>query len=147
MKIKLLLADDHELVRGGLRNFLDSHSDMEVIGEAENGRQAVQLALELVPDVVLIDVAMPGMNGIDATRQIVARAPHVKVLGLSMHESRGYVDGMLKAGAAGYLLKDHAFEELADAVRAVAAGQICICPSIADRAWATPISPPKLARD
>jgi len=147
MKIKLLLADDHKLVRGGLRNFIDSHSDMEVVGEAENGRHAVQLALELAPDVVLMDVAMPEMNGIDAPRQIVARAPHVRVLGLSLHESRGYVDGMLEAGASGYLLKDHAFEELADAVRAVAAGQICICPSLADRAWATPVSQPNLAHN
>lgn len=120
---RILLADDHQIVRQGLRYLLEAAPGMVVVGEAEDGRKAVQLVRELVPDVVIMDVTMPGLNGIDATREIVAANPGVKVVGLSMHSDRRFVAGMLSAGACGYVRKDCAFEEMARAVRAVAANE------------------------
>lgn len=128
--IKILLADDHKITREGLRSLLDKQDGMEVVAEAKDGRTAVSLAAELVPNVVIMDVSMPDLNGIQATRQIVERVPNVKVIGLSMHSDNLFVTEMLKSGASGYLLKDCAFEELTQAIRAVVAGKTYLSPSI-----------------
>ncbi|MCU0555540.1 MAG: response regulator transcription factor, partial [Syntrophales bacterium] len=111
--IRVLLADDHKIIRDGLRTLIDKEPGMEVVAEAENGRQTTRLAQKLRPNVVIMDVTMPDMNGIDATRKIAEETHGVRVIGLSMHSDRRYILGMLEAGACGYLLKDCAFEELA----------------------------------
>ena len=129
--IRILLADDHEIFRNGLRRLINQESDMEVAAEAENGRQAVEILWEASPDVVIMDVTMPDMNGIDAARKIIARCPNVKVIALSMYDDNRYVAGMFCAGASGYLMKDCTFEEVADAVRAVARNQTYLSPRIA----------------
>ncbi|MFZ3137566.1 MAG: response regulator transcription factor [Thermodesulfovibrionales bacterium] len=123
MSIRILLADDHKIVRDGLRALLAKQSNMEVIAEAEEGRTAVELAKKLSPDVVIMDIAMHDINGIEATRKIIKKVPGVKVIALSMHSDRRFVGEMLKAGASGYLLKDCAFEELINAIRAVVANR------------------------
>ena len=133
MPIAVVVVDDHKIFREGLRVLIDRHRDMEVVAEAEDGRTAVRLAEELAPDVVVMDVSMPELNGFDATRQIVERAPGVKVLGLSMHSDEPFVGEMLSSGASGYLLKDCAFEELALAIETVMAGRIYLSADIADR--------------
>lgn len=130
--IKILLADDHEILREGLRRMIEKEPDMEVIGEAEDGRSIVKMARKLAPDVVVMDVTMPDLNGMDATRKIVSEAPGTKVLALSMHQDRKYVSGMLEAGATGYLLKGCKFEELATAIRSVARKNVYLSPKIAD---------------
>ena len=132
MVTKILLADDHQIVREGLRSLLNSHEDMEVVGEAQDGRSAVQMAKDLSPDVVIMDVGMPHLNGIEATRQITAREPETKIVALSMHSDRRFMGEMLKAGAKGYLLKDGAFEELATAIRSVVANKVYLSPRIAN---------------
>lgn len=132
MSIKILLADDHEIMRAGLRSLLDKEPGMEVVAEAENGRKAVQLARELSPDVVVIDVTMPDLNGIEATRQILSEVSAVKVLALSMHSDEQFVVEMLTAGASGYLLKDCAVDELCTAIRAVVANQTFLSSEIAN---------------
>ena len=132
MSIKVLLADDHRIVREGLRVLLETEGDMEVIAEAEDGLALVGLVQEMSPDIVLMDVAMPNLNGIEATRQIIGTAPSIKVLALSMYSDRQFVIGMLSAGASGYLLKDCAFEELTQAIHAVAANRTYLSPGIAD---------------
>lgn len=129
-KIKILLADDHKITRQGLRSLLANEPDMEVVAEAEEGRGAVRLAGELKPDVVIMDVSMPDLNGMEATRQIVKRLQAVKVVALSMHSDNMYVTEMLKSGVCGYLLKDCAFEELASAIRSVLDGKTYLSPSI-----------------
>ena len=131
MSIRILLADDHKIVREGLRSMLEKRSDMEVIGEARDGREAVRAARDQAPDVVVMDVEMPGLSGIEATRQIAAERPEVKVLCLSMHRDRRWVLPILDAGGAGYLIKDCALEELARAIRAVTAGQTYLSPAVA----------------
>jgi DNA-binding NarL/FixJ family response regulator len=131
MSIKVLVADDHKIVRDGLRTLLGKHPDIEVIAEAEDGRTTVQLAGKLWPEVVIMDIAMPGLNGIEATRQIITERPDIKVVALSMHSDRRFVSEMLKAGASAYLLKDCAFEELVTAIRTVVAGKIYLSPGIA----------------
>ncbi|MBT3380304.1 MAG: response regulator transcription factor [Lentisphaerae bacterium] len=130
--MKILLADDHRLMREGLRSLLARQSGMDIVGEADNGITAVQLARELTPDVVIMDIAMPDLNGIEATRQIKAELPETKILGLSMHADRRFVKRMLAAGASGYMLKACAFEEVAKAVRAVMAGRVYTSPRITD---------------
>ena len=130
MAIKILLADDHIITRQGLHSLLDNEPDMEVVGQAENGRTAVQMAKELLPDIIIMDVSMPDLNGIEATRQIISQSPSVKIIALSMHSDSLYVSEMLKSGAAGYLLKDCAFEELTEAVRVVTSGKTYLSPSI-----------------
>jgi two-component system, NarL family, response regulator NreC len=130
MSISILLADDHKIIRDGLRSLLDRQPKIEVIGEADNGRQAVQLARELTPDVVVMDISMPELNGMDATRQILADSPHIKIIALSMHTDKRFIIKMLQAGASGYLLKDCAFDELARAVSTVLAGQTYLSPEI-----------------
>jgi two-component system response regulator NreC len=123
-KIRLLVADDHPVVRAGLRTFLDAQPDMEVIGEADDGGAAVQRALELGPDVVVMDITMKGVNGMVATREIRSRLPQTKVLVLTMHENEEYLRQMLEAGATGYVLKQAVDTELAVAIRAVQRGEI-----------------------
>jgi len=131
MTISVLLADDHKIMRDGLRSILEQHPKFTVAGEAENGRKAVQMALEKNPDVVVMDVSMPDLNGIEATRQILEARPATRVIALSMHSDKRFVVGMLKAGAAGYLLKDCAAQELALAITTVAAGKTYLSPDIA----------------
>lgn len=131
MSTRVLLADDHKIMRDGLRALLEKQVGMEVVAEAEDGRMTVQLARKLLPDLLIIDIGMPDLNGIDATRQIVAEAPGIKVIALSMHSDKRFVAQMFKAGASAYLLKDCAFEELSHAVRVVLAGHIYLSPEIA----------------
>ncbi len=130
MSIRVILADDHKIIRDGLRALIESEPDMELLADADNGRTAVELARKLKPTVVVMDIGMPDLNGMDATRQIQAEAPCVKVIALSMHADKRYVAGMLSAGASGYLLKDCAFEELSNAIRAVAANKTYLSPGI-----------------
>lgn len=130
MSIRVLLADDHKIVLEGLRSLLQDEAGIEVIAEAQDGRAAMKLAHELKPDVVVMDVAMPDLNGIESTRKITADLPEVKVLALSMHSDKAFVSEMSRAGASGYLLKDCAFDELARAIRAVAAGNKWFSPKI-----------------
>ena len=130
MSTKILLADDHRLFRDGLRALIEQQSGMEVVGEAEDGRTAVDLTRRLSPDVVIMDVGMPILNGIEATRQIVAETPGVKVIALSMHSDRQFVTGMFGAGASGYLLKDCAFEELINALHFVIKNLTYMSPEI-----------------
>ena len=131
MKIKVILADDHKIFRDGLRTLIEKEG-MEVVGEAENGRNAIKLAEKLMPDLIIMDVSMPDMNGIEATRRIIAAIHDVKVIALSMHSDRRFVLGMLEAGASGYLLKDCAFGELASAINQVTKGNTYLSPKIAD---------------
>jgi len=130
MSIRILLADDHKITRQGLRSLLDKQQDMEVVAEAEDGRTAVRLVGELSPNVVIMDVTMPDLNGIEATRQIVGQSPDVKIIALSMHSDTLFVTEMLRSGASGYLLKDCAFEELSRAIHAVVAGKTYLSPSV-----------------
>jgi two-component system, NarL family, response regulator NreC len=131
-KIRILLADDHAVVRQGFRLILSGQADMEIVGEAGDGNQAVEQAGKLKPDVVVMDVAMPNLNGIEATRRLSEAAPHTRVLALSMHKDSVYVREILRAGAKGYLLKDSIDRDLLDAVRAVARGEAYLSPAIAD---------------
>jgi two-component system response regulator NreC len=132
MDIKILLADDHKITRDGLKSMLESQKNMIVIGEAENGRQAVRLALDFAPDVIVMDINMPELNGIEATRQIIAELPDTKIIALSMYSDKRYVVGMLKAGVSGYLLKNCAFDELVSAITAVVGNQNYMSQKIAD---------------
>src|SRR5512142_882092 len=131
-KIRILLADDHAMVRQGFRLILSSQTDLEIVGEAGNGREAVELAEQLRPDVVVMDVAMPELNGIEATRRLGESAPHARVLALSMHKDSVYVRETLRAGARGYLLKDSPAGDLVSAVRAVASGEGYLSPAVSD---------------
>lgn len=130
-KLRILLGDDHTLVRQGFRKILEERREWEVVGEAGDGREAVRQALELQPNVAILDIGMPLLNGIDATRQIVRRAPDVRVLILSMHSDDPYVTRAIQAGAKGYLLKDSADTDLLRAVAAVAAGKSFFSPAVA----------------
>jgi DNA-binding NarL/FixJ family response regulator len=130
MAIRIILADDHKIIRQGLRSLVEQQPDMEVLAEAREGRTAVELTDELRPDVVIMDVAMPELNGVEATRTIVDQDRHLHVVALSMHKERQYVARMLEAGASGYLLKDCAFEELVNAIRTVVRGQTYLSPQI-----------------
>ena len=121
--IRILLADDHVVVRDGLRSLLERQPDMQIVGEAEDGRETVRLADEHSPDIVVMDISMPNMNGIEATRRIVASKPETGIVILSMHQDESYVLRSLKAGARGYLLKDSVRGDVIDAVRAVAQGR------------------------
>ena len=130
MGIRVLIADDHKIMLAGLRSLLEKQGDFEVVGEAENGRKAVQMAQEKSPDVVVMDVSMPDLNGIEATTQISESLPDTRVIALSMHSDKRFVMGMLRAGAAGYLLKDCASQELANAIVQVAGGKKYLSPEI-----------------
>ena len=129
--IKILIADDHAFVREGTRRILEQESDLEVVAEAGDGEEAVKMASELKPDVALIDVAMPKLDGIEATRQIKALCPAVAVLVLSAYDDDQFVFGLLEAGAAGYMLKNVRGQEIVDAIRAVHAGESVLHPSVA----------------
>lgn len=132
-RIRLVLADDHFVVRSGLRMLLESQTDMEIVAEAETGREAVEKVKTLQPDVVLMDIQMPDMNGIDAARRIKEVAPQTAVLALTMHEDDHYFFEMLHAGASGYVPKRAAPDELINAIRTVSAGQVFLYPSLASR--------------
>jgi len=130
-KLRILLADDHQMFREGLGALVGSEPDMEVVGEADDGRAAVALAERLRPELVLMDVSMPSMNGLQATERIKQSCPQVKVLALTRHADDGYLRQLLKAGVAGYVLKRSGSDELLRAIRAVAAGQSYLDPSVA----------------
>lgn len=123
MSIKVLIVDDHQIMRDGLRAMLEQEPDINVVGDAPDGRMAQLLSRDLAPDVIIMDISMPELNGIDATQQIIAELRGVKIIALSMHGDRRFVLNMLKAGAAGYMLKDDAFKNLAKAVRMVVANK------------------------
>jgi two-component system NarL family response regulator len=128
--IRLLLVDDHGLMRQGLRSILDREEGVEVVGEAASGRAAVELARTLSPDVVVMDVAMKDLNGIEATRQIRAECPRVKVIALSSHSDSRYVSAILEAGAGAYVLKANAYDDLRRALEAVLQGKTYLCPDV-----------------
>jgi DNA-binding NarL/FixJ family response regulator len=132
MNIKVLLVDDHAIIREGLRSLLEKQPEMEVIADTEDGRKAVELVREQLPDVVVMDITMRGLNGIEATRQIAQEFPAVKVIALSIHSKRRYVTDMLSAGASGYILKECLFDELVQAIHAVVAGGRYLSPRITD---------------
>ena len=131
MNIRIMLADDHKIVREGLAGLL-AKKGFEIIGEAETGHEAVRMARELEPDVVLMDVSMPELNGFEATRQILADNSHIRVIGLSMHSDKRFVTKMLKAGARGYLRKNCSSDELVHAIRTVAAGEFYLSQKISN---------------
>lgn len=128
--VRVLLAEDHAMVRGGVRAMLEAAGGVEIVGEASDGREAVRLAEELRPEVIVMDVAMPQLNGIEATRQIRAAAPAIAVIILSMYGDRPYITEALRAGASAYLLKDAAFAELLTAIREVVAGRRYLSPAV-----------------
>jgi len=131
MTVRIIIADDHRIVRDGLRSLLEKQPGIEVVAESDNGRSLVKLARELLPDVVIMDIGMPELNGIDATRRLVAEVPEVKVIALSMRSDVRSVKEMLMAGARAYLSKDSAFEELAHAIQAVTRGQVYLGSAVA----------------
>ena len=130
MSIKILLAEDQVVMREGLRSLIDQQADMEVIGEADDGKVAVELARKLQPDVIIMDVVMPNMNGIEAARLIKAKMPDVKTIALTVYDNREYVMGMVRAGISGYLLKDCAFDELLRAIQTVVQNKSYLSPDI-----------------
>lgn len=132
MSTKILLADDHIMMRDGLCALLKTQPGFEVVGLAKDGREAVRLALDLKPDVVVMDINMPGLNGMDATRQILSEVPEIKVIALSMYSDRRYVAGMLKAGVCGYLLKNAVFDELTEAISRIVQNKTFLSCTIAD---------------
>ena len=131
MCIRILVADDHRLVREGIISLLREEADMEVVGQASNGRQAVELAAKLTPDVVILDIAMPDLNGVDAARAIFSRLPKVRIIALTVHAEQRFVVNMLRAGATGYLPKSSAFDELTRAIRCVHSGKTYLSPIVA----------------
>jgi len=130
MSAKIVLVEDHQLIREGLRSLLEKELGMEVIGEAGDGEAAVQLARELLPDIVIMDVTMPGLDGIGATRQIISELPSIKVIALSMYSNKLFVTDIFEAGASGYLLKECASIELEQAISAVLANEIYLSPKV-----------------
>jgi two-component system response regulator NreC len=131
-RTRILLADDHAVVRQGFKMILSAQTDMEIVGEAANGREAVELAEQLKPDIVVMDVAMPELNGIEATRRVASSLPHTRVIALSMHKDSVYVREILRAGARGYLLKDSGAEDLVRAIRAVAGCESWLSPAVSN---------------
>ena len=129
-KIRILLADDHTILRSGIRSLLETEPGLSVIGEAEDGRVAVSMACKLKPDLVIMDIAMPLLNGVEATRHIKIQCPDVKVLVLSMHDNEDYIRQALEAGAMGYILKDAATQELISAIRSVYRGEAVLSPAV-----------------
>ena len=130
MGIRILLADDHGVLRQDLTSLLNKQPDVEVVAEAGNGRKALELVGELAPDIVIMDITMPDLNGIDATMRITSEFPETKVIALSIHSNRRFITNMLKAGAVGYVLKDCMFEELIRSIRAVTDGGVYLSPGI-----------------
>ena len=142
MAIRVVLADDHAVVRKGVREFLEDEPDIEVVGEAGDGQQAVELAVALQPDVVVMDVAMPELTGVEATRRIRSLAPTVRILALTAYDDDPYVFGLLDAGVTGYMLKTAESREIVRAVRATAAGRATLDPGVASRVVARAMQPP-----
>jgi DNA-binding NarL/FixJ family response regulator len=132
VSIRIVLADDHAIVRHGLSRSFQSETDIDVVGQARDGHTTVEIVRELSPDIVVMDIGMPDLNGVEATRQIVKEMSRVKIIGLSMHSGDKYVREMFRAGASGYLLKDCPFEELVDAIKTVADGKTYVSPSIGE---------------
>ena len=130
MTLRIMLADDHAIVREGMRALIDKVSDIEVVDQAESGRETVEKCCELAPDVVVMDIAMPDLNGVEATRQITSEVPNTRVLALSVHSGRKMVSAMLQAGASGYLVKKCATDELINAIRTVVDGKTYLSPDI-----------------
>jgi two-component system NarL family response regulator len=142
MRIRILLVDDHRMMRDGLRSILDLEDDLDVVGEAGNGYEALEMARTLQPDVTVMDVGMKDLNGIEATRQIIAQNPRAKVVALSTHSSEPYVISMLEAGACGYVLKDAAVDEMRRAIRVVAEGHHFLSPEVAGSVVASRLRSP-----
>lgn len=130
MSVKIIIADDHKIMRDGLRNMLEKESGLEVVAEAKNGREAIQLTEKLRPDIVIMDISMDDLNGMDATRTIIGKGWGTKVIALSMHADKRFVAGMFEAGAMGYLLKDCAYNELVQAIRQTVSGRTYLCSMI-----------------
>ena len=131
MKIRILLVDDHNIVRQGIRSLLEREPNFVVVGEAESGREAVRMVKAIEADIIIMDVSMPDLNGMEATRQITGDKQAPKILALSMHSDRRFVVGILEAGASGYLLKDCAYEEMTAAIKSVVNGFLYLSPSVA----------------
>lgn len=131
MTVRILIADDHQVVRDGLQALLDVPPRYKVIGTACNGREAATMARKLNPDVVIIDIAMPELNGVDATKRMLAESPDLRIIALSMHSDKRYISGMLQAGALGYVRKESAFEEITSAVDAVSQGNVYLGEGVA----------------
>jgi two-component system response regulator NreC len=132
MSIKIIVVDEHRILREGLSTLIAKQPDMEIIGEATDGREALELLEKLMPDLILMDVTMPNLNGIEATRKIKSKNPEIEIIALSLHSDRRYVLGMIDAGASGYLLKECAFEELVRAINTVMAKKKYLSPGISD---------------
>jgi len=130
MNVRILLADDHGIIRQGLRSLLEKQRDLEIVAEAKNGREALALVREEKPDIVIMDITMPNLNGITATHKIVSEYSKTKVIALSIHSDKRFVTGMLRAGASGYILKECLFDELVQAIRTVAVGGTYLSPRI-----------------
>jgi len=132
LNIRILIADDHSIVRDGLKALVEKEPGLEVVAEATNGLEAIGLVEKLAPDIVIMDVAMPDLNGIEATRQLTSKDSTIKIIALSMHSDRRFVIEMLRAGAMGFMLKDSAFEELVEAIKSVYRGRAFLSSSIVD---------------
>lgn len=132
MGTKVIIGDDHRMFRDGLRALLEKEADIEIVGEAGDGRTVVNISNELLPDVVLMDISMPDLSGIEATRQITRDNPQIKVIALSMYADRRFIYAVMKAGASGYLIKDCAYEEVVQAIRTVIVGHVHFGPCILD---------------
>lgn len=130
MSLKIMLADDHKVLRHGLSQAIEAEEGMEVVGQAENGHEVVELCRKITPDIIIMDISMPSLNGIDATRQILKELPKVKIVALSMNSEKKMIHEMLRAGAKGYLLKDCEYSELVEAIRIVAKDKTYLSPSI-----------------
>ena len=140
-RLRVVLADDHPIVLAGIRALLGETSDLEVVGHAANGQAALELIVATAPDVAVVDISMPGLSGIELARRVAQDCPAVRLLALTVHEDQAYLQQMLAAGACGYLLKRSAAEELARAIRAVAAGGLFLDPAVAGKALASPVIP------
>ena len=130
--MRIVIADDQGMVRQGLKALIEKQNEMEVVGEAQDGWEVVKLAGELMPDAIIMDISMPNLNGVEATRQILKENPDIKIIALSMYPHKKYVTEMLKAGASGYVLKSYLFDELVKALHAAAAGEHYLSPQITD---------------